>query len=88
MDTQDKKPNGEAALIPVADVLTIMITRRPWHVNLKMPNIEETQLWIAALRQCADSLEVRVRVETAAALQREMAENAALAEVGRKVARQ
>jgi hypothetical protein len=75
--------NGNARDVKVADVITIAVTRDPWHVSVSVPT-PEAALWKAALLQAADELDAQIKIARVQQMQQRTADQALANSIMRK----
>jgi hypothetical protein len=76
-DSNSGNGDGQAGLRPAGEVITIVLTRKPWTVQCTAP-ATELHATLAALRTAVDELEAAIRIGRAQQLAAQMAENAAV----------
>ena len=72
--------NGNAETQPAGEVITIVLTRKPWHVHIAGHGMEAA-LCKAALLAAVDEVDAQIRLARVVQLQQQQAENARVAAI-------
>lgn len=83
MQSEETKPNrgdGQAQEEPAGEVITVVLTRKPWGVAVNAPSVDLLACK-AALLTAVDEIDAQIRLARVQALQAQQAENARVAAI-------
>ena len=82
MQSEESKSNGggQAQEEPAGEVITVVLTRKPWGVAVNAPTVDLLACK-AALRTAVDEIDAQIRLARVQALQAQQAEDARVAAI-------